>query len=101
MKRLFCLSLCLLLLCSILGGCRSSAGGQQNSDLPNTTDATQLPQETAQKETLPIETIPQESVPTLVSTVPTLPIETIPQSTDDSDYQLPPGEQPTTTPEIE
>ena len=100
MKRFLILSLCVLLLCGILGGCRSTAGGQQSSDQSNATTEAQLPQETTQKETLPIETLPQESVPILVPTAPSLPIETIPKSTDDSDYQLPPGERPTTTPEI-
>lgn len=100
MKRLLIISLSVLLLCGILGGCRSTAGGQQSSDLPDTIETTAAPRETTQKETLPVETYPQVTGSPLNPTAPILPVETIPKSTDDSDYQLPPGERPTPTPEI-
>ena len=84
MKRITILLLPLLLLCGLLSGCiASGAGGKSTEPAPNPTEATLI---------VPDETTP---LPT-----PSISIETIPEKTDDSDYQLPPGERPTVVPEV-
>ena len=90
MKSITTLILTVLLLGSFLIGCTDSSVATEptvpaKAISETATDVTVIPTE------IPDETDPQ---PTLGIT-----IETIPQSTDDSDYQLPPGERPTLEPQ--
>lgn len=84
MKRVIILLLSVCLVCSLLSGCIASNDAQKETEAPAPTEE--------MTELDPVESSP---FPT-----PTLPLETIPKSTDDSDYQLPPGERPTLVPEI-
>ena len=84
MKRIAILILSLLLICGMLGGC---------------TDSNKPDEETASATAPTVATQDATGIPSTFPT-PTLPIEPIPENTDDSDYQLPPGERPTVVPEI-
>ena len=85
MKRVLCILMICILCCGLLSGCRPSLG---TDDQTETTGSIQQDQET-----LPIQTLPVGSGADF--TPPTLPVGTVPENTDDSDYQIPPGEEPT------
>ena len=84
MKRIVILIMSVLLVCSMLSGCIGSSKPEKE------TEPTTAP-------TVATEEVSGENSP---FPTPTVPIETIPKSTDDSDYQLPPGERPTVVPEV-
>ena len=79
MKKPVFLIIPVLVLCGLLCGCTPPAGHSPS------------------KPTAPVIILPDESRP--LPTV-TFPIETFPKPTDDADYHLPPGEQPSVVPEI-
>lgn len=101
MKRILAIFLIMILVIGVLGGCRSTQDGPDIdiTNAPNETDTvetTEAQTDTAEGTELPFT---PETRPSWTPTAPSVPIETIPRGTDDSDYQLPPGEKPTINPE--
>lgn len=92
MRRFMTIFLTALLLAGLLSGCISGKEAE-----PSET-GTQPPAATPAV-TIPVEIIPMPDPSDPVIADPSISIEPIPDNTDDSDYQLPPGERSTLTPE--
>ena len=92
MKRFMTVFLTVLLLTGLLSGCISGKEAE-----PSETQT--QPVVTTPTVTIPVEIIPLPNPTESDIADPSISIEPIPENTDDSDYQLPPGERPTLTPE--
>ncbi len=85
MKRILSILMICFLCCGLLSGCRPSPATDDQSETTGTTQPSQ--------ETIPIQILPSGSGVDFIP--PTLPVGLVPENTDDSDYQIPPGEEPT------
>ena len=91
MKHILSILMICFLCCGLLSGCRSSSSADDRTETTGTTQSSQ--------ETIPIQILPSGSGVDFIP--PTLPVDTVPENTDDSDYQIPPGEEPTINHEVQ